>query len=62
MGLFCLFLNRELSYLIKKVTRSTVEKILGVSKTRANNILNKMIKDGILKKVGIGRTTMYSLK
>lgn len=46
----------------KKVTRSTVEKILGVSKTRANNILNKMIKDGILKKVGIGRTTMYSLK
>ena len=39
-----------------------VESLLDVSKTRANDILNKMINDNILIQVGTGKNIYYVLK
>ena len=45
-----------------KINRLIVESLLDVSKTRANDILNKMINDNILIQNGTGKNTYYVLK
>ncbi len=45
-----------------KINRLTVEALLEVSKTRANDILNKMIDDNILIQTGSGKNIYYMLK
>ncbi len=45
-----------------KINRLIVESLLDVSKTRANDILNKMINDNILIQNGAGKNTYYVLK
>ncbi len=45
-----------------KINRLTVETLLEVSKTRANDILNKMINDNILIQAGSGKNIYYMLK
>ncbi len=45
-----------------KINRLTVEALLEVSKTRANDILNKMINDNILIQTGSGKNIYYMLK
>ena len=45
-----------------KINRLTVEALLEVSKTRANDILNKMIDDNILIQIGSGKNIYYMLK
>ncbi len=45
-----------------KINRLTVEALLEVSKTRANDILNKMIDDNILIQAGSGKNIYYMLK
>ena len=45
-----------------KINRLIVEFLLDVSKTRANDILNKMINDNILIQNGTGKNTYYVLK
>ena len=45
-----------------KINRLIVESLLDVSKTRANDILNKMINDNILIQNGTGKNTYYMLK
>ena len=52
------------SYLKKngKINRLIVESLLDVSKTRANDILNKMINDNILIQTGTGKNIYYVLK
>lgn len=45
-----------------KINRLTVESLLDVSKTRATNILNKMINDNILIQTGTGKNIYYVLK
>ena len=45
-----------------KINRLIVESLLDVSKTRANDILNKMINDNILIQVGTGKNIYYVLK
>lgn len=45
-----------------KINRLTVEVLLEVSKTRANDILNKMIDDNILIQIGSGKNIYYMLK
>lgn len=59
--------NREekiIDYLDKneKINRKTVEKLFDVSKTRATNILNKMINEKLLIKTGSGKNVFYKLK
>ena len=53
-----------LEYLRKndKINRQIVEALLDVSKTRATNILNKMISDDILFQIGNGKNIYYVLK
>lgn len=53
-----------LEYLRKndKINRQIVEALLDVSKTRATNILNKMISDDILIQIGNGKNIYYVLK
>lgn len=53
-----------LEYLRKndKINRQIVEALLDVSKTRATNILNKMISDDILIQIGNGKNIYYLLK
>lgn len=45
----------------KHITRIEAEKLLDVKKTYTVKILNELIQKGILKRVGIGRNTMYVL-
>jgi len=45
-----------------KINRNETEKLLNVSKTRAYNILNEMIKQNTIKKEDIGKNTFYVLK
>ncbi len=45
-----------------KINRLTVEALLEVSKTRANDILNKMINENILIQTGSGKNIYYMLK
>ncbi len=45
-----------------KINRLIVESLLDVSKTRANDILNKMINDNILIQIGTGKNIYYVLK
>ena len=45
-----------------KINRLTVEVLLDVSKTRANDILNKMINDNILIQIGSDKNIYYMLK
>ena len=45
-----------------KINRLTVEALLEVSKTRANDILNKMINDNVLIQTGSGKNIYYMLK
>ncbi|HIU40820.1 MAG TPA: putative DNA binding domain-containing protein [Candidatus Aphodocola excrementigallinarum] len=45
-----------------KINRLIVESLLDVSKTRANDILNKMINDNILIQTGTGKNIYYVLK
>ena len=45
-----------------KINRLIVESLLDVSKTRANDILNKMINDNILIQTGTGKNIHYVLK
>src|SRR5699024_3460446 len=59
--------NREekiIDYLDKneKINRKTVEKLFDVSKTRAKNILNKIINENLLIKTGSGKNVFYKLK
>ncbi len=46
----------------EKVNRKIVEALLNISKTRANNILNKMVDDEILVRINSGRNVSYILK
>ncbi len=46
----------------KKINRLIVETLLEVSKTRANDILNKMIDDNTLIQTGSGKNIYYTLK
>lgn len=45
-----------------KINRNETEKLLNVSKTRAYNILNEMIKENKIKKENVGKNTYYVLK
>lgn len=45
-----------------KISRIIVESLLDISKTRATDILNKMINDNILIQTGTGKNTYYVLK
>ena len=45
-----------------KISRIIVESLLDISKTRATDILNKMINDNILIQTGTGKDTYYVLK
>jgi len=45
-----------------KINRIIVESLLDVSKTRANDILNKMINSNLLIQTGTGKNTYYVLK
>lgn len=45
-----------------KITRIVVESLLGISKTRANDILNKMISNSIIIQIGVGKNVYYMLK
>ena len=56
--------EQVIEYLKKnnKINRLIVESLLDVSKTRANDILNKMINDNILIQNGTGKNTYYVLK
>lgn len=45
-----------------KINRLIVESLLDISKTRANDILNKMINDNILTQIGTGKNIYYVLK
>ena len=45
-----------------KINRLIVESLLDVSKTRANDILNRMINDNILIQTGTGKNIYYVLK
>ena len=38
------------------------EKLLDISKTRANNVLNEMLKNKVIKLDGSGKNTYYILK
>lgn len=46
----------------KQINRTIVETILDISKTRANDILNKMIRENILTQIGNGKNIYYILK
>lgn len=46
----------------RKINRVIVESLLGVSKTRANDILNKMISENALIQIGTGKNIYYVLK
>ena len=61
------FLSKQeqiVEYLKKynKISRVNVEEMFGVSKTRASNILNDMISQGLITKVGKSRNIIYILK
>ncbi len=45
-----------------KINRLIVESLLEVSKTRANDILNKMLTENLLKQIGSGKNIYYVLK
>lgn len=45
-----------------KINRLIVEQLLEVSKTRANDILNKMIENDVIKQIGNGKNIFYVLK
>lgn len=45
-----------------KINRIIVESLLDVSKTRANDILNKMIEENIIIQIGVGKNVHYVLK
>ena len=45
----------------KHITRIEAEKLLDIRKTYTVKILNELIQKGILRRVGIGRNTMYVL-
>ncbi len=46
----------------RSITRTITENILKVKRTRANNILNDMLNNNLIKKEGIGKNTKYVLK
>ncbi|NLO41258.1 MAG: AAA family ATPase [Ruminiclostridium sp.] len=46
----------------KEITRSDVEKVLGVGTTHAINTLKEMLDKGLINKVGNGRLTRYVVK
>lgn len=56
--------EKIIAYLKKnnKINRLIVESLLDVSKTRANDILNNMLKNNMLTQDGIGKNTIYMLK
>ena len=61
------FLSKQeqiVEYLKKynKISRVNVEEMFGVSKTRDSNILNDMISQGLITKVGKSRNIIYILK
>ena len=45
-----------------QITRKTAELLIGKEKTTTANILNKMVEENIIKKVGNGPSTKYVLK
>ncbi len=45
-----------------KINRITAEILLNISKSRTNEILNNMMKNGLIVKTGIGKNTHYILK
>lgn len=45
-----------------KINRLMVEQLLEVSKTRANDILNKMIENNVINQIGNGKNIFYVLK
>lgn len=45
-----------------KINRNIVEKLLGVSSTRAKIILKNMINNNIIKSMNNGKNTYYVLK
>ncbi len=45
-----------------KINRLMAEKLLDISKTRANNVLNEMLKNKVIKLDGSGKNTYYILK
>ena len=45
-----------------KANRTIVEDLLNISKTRATDILNKLINENIIMQIGRGKNTYYTLK
>lgn len=45
-----------------KASRTIVEDLLNISKTRATDILNKLINENIIMQIGRGKNTYYTLK
>ena len=45
----------------KEITRSDVEEVLGVGTTHAVNTLKEMLSKDLIKKVGGGRLTRYTI-
>lgn len=46
----------------KKTTRDTVENILGLSKSGARKVINKLIDNNLIVQIGSGKNTYYVLK
>ncbi|MDK2936926.1 MAG: hypothetical protein PWP62_1934 [Eubacteriaceae bacterium] len=45
----------------KRVTRRQVQSITGLGESQSKVLLNRLIKMGLLKRVGKGRSTEYEL-
>ena len=45
-----------------EITRKDVEKFMKIKSTQAINILNEMLDEGIIEKIGIGKNTRYIKK
>ena len=43
------------------ITRIEVEKVLGVSRSSAGRLLEGLVQEGKLKKVGSGRSSAYAI-
>lgn len=56
--------NVIIDYITKngKITRKEAERLIGKEKTTTSNILNKMIEEKIIKKIGNGPSTKYIIK
>ena len=58
------FANTIINYLkeYNKINRNETEKLLNISKTRAYQILDELLKKNIIKKEDTGKNTYYVLR